>query len=324
MRDGWQLAWGVAAVIVTVLHSPPSPAQETIDPEEMADRSSTVAIFEFSPEIGEGWRQRTTTVVVLSWEAAGVESTIVDSTVREVSWWVAAVTDTGFIVNWTYGAELHFIDGRPIVNVLAGALEGSRYALLVDFSGEAVAELDPRRHTDAAEPETSLVNSPPSIFWLPNAALADWNRRVARFANQEWGQGESVFEIEELPLPRVLPERIFAELWLEEISLVEDRATARIECRYFTSANDTIPVDTEGFEEFLDETGFEHVSPPPLTDIVVAGSGTWYMDPSRLVIFEGESEIRGLVQRWPGTPGDAAMTSRFVLRRVQRAEPLAP
>ena len=290
--------------------------EEGQDPEVVA--------FEFRPQVGEGWRERSVSVVHLTWEAAGAESTMIDSVIREMSWEVAAETDSGYLVRWRYGPQRHFMNGRKVESLVEDYLEEKWFALLVGPSGEAVSEVDRATIADAAYPDTTTGTQPPALFNIMGFALRDWNSRVDVFFGQEWDQGESSFDVEEIGLLGYEPERLFSELWLESVSYPDDRPIARIEVRYFNVPADTLPVDDEGFLQYLDVLGIGDLTSSILTDVIAQGRGSWYMDANRMLIYYARSRIEGMVHRWSVDDGKSSVTSRFIIERTRRAVPLTP
>jgi hypothetical protein len=349
-----------ALIVVLALTSAPA-AQELYEPRELAEGAYPVVQFQFRPQVGEGWVERTTSVVEFSFESAGAETVMVDSVSREMRWEVLADTDSGYVVGWGYGPQLHYMNSRKVESLIAEYLEATFYVLLVDSTGRAVAELDlaefeavlhpdkpvpadslateseldsllvipdaedaPRawEFQDEETPPTAPTPGPPQYDRVFGLALRDWNARLDVFFGQVWDEGESVFEIEELQLPGMEKQRLFNEVWLESVINPEERPVARVEIRYFTVSTDTLPLDDVGFLDFLTASGIEGLSSPALTDLVADGRGTWYIDAGRMLIYEGSSMIRGMVQRWPLEDSASSVTARFTIRRHRRAEPL--
>jgi hypothetical protein len=117
-------------------------------------------------------------------------------------------------------------------------------------------------------------------------------------------------------------QRLFSELWLERVMDPEERPVAQVEVRYFTVPTDTLPLDDEGFLEFLSMQRIEGLSSPALTDLVANGRGTWYIDAGRLLLYQGASVIQGMVQQWPVEGSGSSVTARFTIRRHRQANPL--
>ncbi len=319
------------SLVVAILVGPETSAQ---DHDMMA---TPVIEFQFRPLVGEGWREYFSSAVELSWLAAGAESTVVDSVVRIMDWEVLAETDSGYIVRWTYGPQEHFMNGEPLATMIGDYLFGKSYALLVEPTGRAVLELDqsvldsfqglePSRaqaaFVDTAASQDSTEIAPPEDFRLIGIGFRDWNARLEIFYDQEWGQAESVFEIQDLALPGGPSSRLFIELWLESVSVTHDRPVARIEARQFTTPSDSLPVDDVGFLEFLEYNGIDDLYRPKPTDVTAAGKGTWYLDPQRLLLYQGSSVIRGVVPELMDEKGTTSVRAEFEIRRYRRAEPI--
>jgi hypothetical protein len=372
IRAGVFLAWGALALsgfsLVAI-------AQEAYEPRELSEQAYPVVEFQFHPQLGEGWVEKTRAVVTLTWETPGAESTMVDSVYREMSWEVVAESDSGYLVRWDYGPQHHFLNGQKVESLVADYLEESSFGLSVAPTGEALWELspgelaaaimpppDPDSYTGVTQKADSLADEvpgakldetpltplpqvpdsliePPAMEEIPRIyqfeepplaqrlagiALKDWNKRLDVFYGQVWDEGESVFAVEELQIPGMKQQRLFSEIWLERVLNPDERPVAQVEVRYFTVPTDTLPLDDEGFLEFLSALGIEGLSSPALTDLVADGRGTWYIDAGRLLIYDGSSVIRGMVQQWPVEGASSSVTARFTIRRSRHAEALNP
>jgi hypothetical protein len=355
-------------------------AQEAYEPRELSEQVHPMVEFQFRPQVGEGWVEHTTAVVVLTWESAGAESTVLDSVYREMTWEVMAETDSGYLVRWSYGPQRHFLNGEELEGMVAERLKDRSFGLIVDPSGEALSAMSAEElslalagsetHADAiistagmedppeaieieqpdpSDPENtpgrmavrgpdgvigwverdSLAGSepeqqvaPPPYDPLVGFALRDWNNRLDVFYGQIWDEGVSVFELEEISVPGMSTQRLFSELWLERVLSPEERPVAHVEVRYFTVPTDTLPLDDEGFLEFLTTQGISGLSSPALTDLVAGGRGKWYIDAGRLLLYQGTSLIEGMVQQWPVEGAGSSITAHFTIRRQRHAGPL--